>query len=612
MSVALLQIISLMRSSGMGFKSDGVEALPPPRAWLLEAAANSRHSESKLLSMLPNEVLARILELVAQDPGSLSSLARVNSDLRRFALGFRCHTLRLDYSPMARRLSVKLRQEALEGQLQAPLQDAINNYTQSWEILLGALTPSAMPNLEVFVAQGCMIWPESFFAHLSRSTVKHLYLREVMIRSMPVLAPPLMPPSWPLRSLRLGIALARPESPGQPTQQDVPSPGVHTNSPFFKSLLHLVGPTLEELQWRHPPMPPDQMTQEVSFGHEDLPVFPKLKLLRLESSGLDDTVTSTLFVPTLRHILTPSYHDVGLGPDAQYPDLESLVILVFPRHLEEARKLADFVARHPNLRKLTLGHPDYHREAPIDDHIVSVLASGSFRNLTCLSIDLRVRTGNEMEAIRVVGPLQLTALDAVGNITSLEKLELGGAVRLDAVRHHLRKLARLKILALDVVGVDPPYVGDDAPAEDHRAYRQDIFNRARHFLAMTAKEFPEASNDFNLPTNPSETDLEHANWFLIRFWATLWSMLGEVQKTAIVFPSLRLMLGRTGEHCLANAVYREASGPRVVPVRGEAWGEFAQVEFETWFGMFRVPAWNTEDLVQWEKRWNSWQNVSAR
>lgn len=128
--------------------------------------------------------------------------------------------------------------------------------------------------------------------------------------------------------------------------------------------------------------------------------------------------------------------------------------------METTQTMIDFISRHTHVSKLYIGSST---PQILDSHILPLLSGGRWSNLRSLSLTWS-EPGGRVEMKPATIPE--ASLAAVGTIESLEQLCLSAGMQFgwrqqwlidhDAVRHHLRGLAKLKRLALSRDTYVPP------------------------------------------------------------------------------------------------------------------------------------------------------------
>jgi hypothetical protein len=221
------------------------------------------------------------------------------------------------------------------------------------------------------------------------------------------------------------------------------------------------------------------------------------------------------------------------------------------------------------------------------------MKGGSFANLSCLSIDLG-RYG-EMSQKRA-------ALAVLGNIPSIETLDLGGPVSLHDVRCNLRGLTRLRVLVVDLVDLEGAHAPAGTPDEDGQAMLQRAeLEGARSFQELLERRYPEVLEDHSFDYLPfDDEDFSCDSWCgEVGFMADLFLIHNEVERTATILPSLRLVVCShscySAAHVISPGDLQGTSGFRVLPVRvsreTDGLCSFMDNIFQVWFKMFKPTSW---------------------
>ncbi|CEJ81538.1 hypothetical protein VHEMI01659 [[Torrubiella] hemipterigena] len=477
----------------------------PRRCLLLESVMPNRHRASSCkLFQMPSEILAEIVDMIADDKSSLSSLALVNSDCRYLARSCQFAEIRFDYSIRSLCLFAHLAKEVYEikrgevplyaigtcvrrvifasdpgcvraahpelyssifGERRDAYTDERRNdlrkgsntfYELARECSILAISHT-MPNLEMLAWEDSYTVDQEFFKAISRSSAHHLRLSRMTIHDTFRLEPPLTADAWPLRSLHLNLNLAI--SASNSAESSISnSPDVkskHPLSSFFGTLFQLCAPTLETLHWSHFDI--KLHSQVVSLDEFPL-AFPRLQHLQLGLIRIDPLTFSMLLVPTLKHLALPRCEFKSLkgclAASEPLRDLESLVISCLPRPYDE---MITFIKKHNFVRKLSI-HDNARPpgEQGLDFLIIPILAEGLFRNLTCLSLQCGTLDNDDrpMDA-----HISEAALKTIGKIESLERLHLSVGFSFgwkcqwlidhNAMRHSLATLKKLTMLAFE-------------------------------------------------------------------------------------------------------------------------------------------------------------------
>ncbi|KAF4979778.1 hypothetical protein FZEAL_4082 [Fusarium zealandicum] len=490
-------ITSLMMASFAGTARDEFgRGQDRRRSLLLDTVMGNRQRVSRSLFLqLPAEILADIVDLLADDASALACLAIVNSDCRQLARCCQFAEVHLDYSLQAKRLTLDLVQDFAKGQ-QSTVGASVRRVTfassashvadshpevfdtiwgeaaheysheqrkrlrelankQYKVVQTGAISAIslAMPNLETLIWEDRFALDQYFFASIFRSSARHVKLNNIFIDAACSVEPSLCPATWPLCSLDLYTYITDHER--QRTSAD-PS----TSITLFETIFRLCAATIESLSWKCMFISDGS---EVSLGSNP-PSFPRLRCLRLRSISLDRIAFSSLIASPLRHLelsLKPSWYWDCISCHESLRYLESFVVDDVPLENESCSHIADFISQHDHLQKLCLHdkRTDAGHVAHLDRYIIPALGSGSFSHLSCLSL---AWGGGSLSLNEPMRPHEThvseESLATIGKITSLEKLSLCSGVisgwrnqwLVDhtKLRTHLRGLIRLRILAL--------------------------------------------------------------------------------------------------------------------------------------------------------------------
>lgn len=218
---------------------------------LIDRTMELTRSPSSRLVQLPNEILADILNILADDKPTLASLALVNIECRQLARTAQFCDVNLDYSlqmqqlvrhllfevkeclntpkkpnigSCIRRINVASSQYYLalehydlycsifgdrrdqveQEEVQRLCEEANRHYMHAWRDLIVYIVALATRNLEVLIWQDAFVLPDFFFSTLILSSVQHLKLKGVSIRSMTNL----QSRDWPLQCWELDIHLS--------------------------------------------------------------------------------------------------------------------------------------------------------------------------------------------------------------------------------------------------------------------------------------------------------------------------------------------------------------------------------------------------------------------
>ena len=535
---------------------------------------------------LPSELLSDIAYLLADDRESLASLALVNSDFLLLARSCQFAEVRFDCSAKSIEFLRRLTAEGPERQstghyggrgisigafirrftmdtsgreifqqnkhlyevttrpvsgdvyrktIAEAKREANRRYEAYRHDVLQAIG-KAMPNLE------CVTWLDKyavsgdFFNLLFETHARHIILGQTTC-----LEPPVLPPTWPLRSLSISTYVTEQfVSNSGPTEGDE-LPRRSLAPEFFISLFRKCAPTLESLTWRY--SVPYNGTN-LSFGHERI-AFPRLQTAYLRGLvSIDHTVLPSLLDAQLSHLALPEKLPPKLSEAlADCPtmrDLETLVIYVTqnwkgpdvnPDHYEE------FLARHSHIMKLHFHEGPLRPPADqfLDTKIIPTLST-KFTSLRSLSLGfgggITTQRGSPMPTVTA------SSLSAIGKIQSLEQLHLTAGenathrhqylVDHDLVRRHLAALTRLKKLAFsrDTYRLNG---NTDTEVADVDLYYDKKAVPAGHVVTTTQR--PELDESMPLSGPDEEWEKLHRNY-----------MLDEAEKYAAVLPELDWVL----------------------------------------------------------------------
>ncbi|KAK1243958.1 hypothetical protein MKX08_002096 [Trichoderma sp. CBMAI-0020] len=372
---------------------------------------------------MPSEILADIVDLLADDKSALASLALVNSDCRYLARSCQFAEIHFDYSNQSHQLLVHLAKEALrktdlttrtfpigvcvrrvtfasrpecvtacyEELHNSIFSERANLYSQEQRdklrqeakahyIALRKLSTLvityAMPNLEVFTWEDPFSVDDNFLKEVSRCSAQHVRLKRFKLDKLWLMEPPLVPALWPLRSLDLDVELACGWDADQPESEVIRERTLtealeNPISGFFETLFQRCAATLESLSWQH---------------------------MGIWSKGS--------------------------------------------------------ISQHKHVHKLFVHERD---TTHLDRLVVPILAEGGFNNLRCLSL---AWGGEGVSDLTTSHEFHIpeAAIMTLGTIASLERLSLRAGnnfgwrhqwlIDHDKLRQHLRPLSRLKMLAL--------------------------------------------------------------------------------------------------------------------------------------------------------------------
>jgi hypothetical protein len=558
-----------------------------------------RESRCKLLEM-PAEILAIIVDLLADDKLALASLALAGRDSHYLARSRQFAEIQFDYSNRAQQLLLHLENEALpkmdvttsalpigicvrKVKFSSPPEHVRAYHKELYDSTLGdrasscsweqqnklqqeaeahyiALRKSltvaitrAMPNLEVLTWEDKFPIEGEFFEEISRCSAKHIKLKRVKVDKPGLMKPSLTPVSWPLRSLDLDVELAHDWHTDQ-LESEVIRERESTEkldnpmSLFFDTLFQRCAATLESLTWRSMGPWPER---RISLGRKP-PSFPLLRSLRLGYISLCPRAFSSLLSSPLRHlqlpmdILSESLAEC-LATCEPLRHLESLQISPLPSQSRACEHVATFIGRHKHVHKLYV-----HESAStdLDSLIIPVIEEGGFHNLRCLSLAWGDRTTDVSE----------TALMILGAIVSLERLSLRAGYNFgdgnkwlvdhDKLRQHLKTLGRLKVLAL---------VGDTYPIPSDRHANVEEYYSLRH-VGNSERVDARARTDLNAD-QPDFDDTE-------KIWESAHQnrMLKEAEAYSAVFPALQWILCGQWPMKFRRDVESDVSPKRAIPL----------------------------------------------
>ncbi|KAL4971337.1 hypothetical protein BDW66DRAFT_146302 [Aspergillus desertorum] len=458
-----------------------------------------RVSGSRLLS-IPAEILANIVDYIADDRPALAALALVNSDCRQLARSCQFVDVCFDYSPKAfgllqallrevdtrycdesqptigaciRRVTVKPHpkwvafvhwelHESIWGDTRKSFtkerraelrEEATNNYLTYRSGLLMAISV-AMPHLETIAWHDRISVDAHFFKAIAHSPIQHLKLSRVPIEEPYLMEPPLTPAVMQLRSLYVDVRLAVQDSHDLEDEHGVLSTP-RVISPFFKTLLQRCAPTLESLVWYS--MDIIRRRETISLGDEPIS-FPRLRQLKLGWLQLALPALSSFFSAPLRQLALPSPHNFEtianfLADCKPLRDLQTLVVppLDDPK---TAGALVSFLGKHTDLQKLCI---EQSIPTVLDSQIVPLLSGGSFSSLVSLSLSWR-GPGIEQDTQPHIATVAEESIAAIGRIVSLEQLCLTAGEQIgwryqwevdhDILRANFKGLTKLKKLAI--------------------------------------------------------------------------------------------------------------------------------------------------------------------
>ncbi|KAM0257929.1 hypothetical protein ACHAQJ_004087 [Trichoderma viride] len=452
---------------------------------------------------MPAEILADIVDLLADDKPALASLALVNSDCRYLARSRQFAEIHFDYSHQAyqlfrhlvteaarktdvttrsfpigvcvRRFTFAPRSEFLAAFYQdfydstygmaassysKEQRDTLLRQTRAEHIemrdLLTFVISLSLPNLKVLSWEDPVSLEADFFAKLSRCSAQHIKLARAKLDKPWLIRPPLTPALWPLRSLDLNVQLAQTYGQAEPSaiqNRALTEERHYTISDFFETLFQRCAPTLE---------------------------------------------STNMFKSSLVH----EQHTTPYGSESQ-----------------------------------------------LDSLIIHILAKGQFDNLRCLSLAWG-GGGVTDRATRRPVHIPETALMTLGMLVSLEKLRLAAGHHLYGRRHQwpidhdmlrccLQPLSRLKLLVL---------VGDTYPL-DQSIDNTDV-NKYYNLRLVRDSEYDDAEARPHLDIDDISADVDtpmmENEWEFgeempdVQIWerAHRNRMLTQAEAYAAIFPAL--------------------------------------------------------------------------
>lgn len=507
-------VSSLMMGMFSGTEKDvfGKDPEDPRTVSLLDRImGSSRRSTGSRFLELPVEILGDIVEYLVDDFATLANLALVNIDCRQMARSAQFANISFDYSPRAQRLLGGLCGEVLnrtKGFHLPSIGACVRRVTVSsnasmvaaihpelYQSIFGAereqysrehkqqldqqaskqyiayrsslipVTTVAMPNLEALTWTDKFTIDEQFFRLMTQSSVRHLKLYRVPIDLPYLLQPPFTPPSWPLRTLYLGVRSEfETEIQTVSELEDEPSNGLDALegsscelsgkdiSVLTESLLRLCAQTLELFTW----VSCFSESDDASFGTIS---FPRLRKARLQHLYLaSNTVPSILRSPLkeldIRHLSDRCWPAVStfVQENGSIRHLRSLAIGKLNN--DNAEHVASFLQKHPHIQEISI---DESPAALLENHIVPLLSHGHFANLTSLALHWQGPGINE-ENGPPVASVPEDHLAAIGTVYTLRQLRLLAGEDIgwrcqwmidhDGVREQLKGLTRLRKLAL--------------------------------------------------------------------------------------------------------------------------------------------------------------------
>ncbi|KAJ5176517.1 uncharacterized protein N7482_002394 [Penicillium canariense] len=458
-----------------------------------------RISGSRLLT-IPAEILANIVDFIADDQPTLAALALVNSDCRQVARSCQFVDICFDYSPQSfgllralleeaatrvsavsqptigaciRRITVKshrhwvasVHRELYESffgdtrdsytreRVNELREEATEKYLTYRSTLLMAIS-AAMPHLETIAWHDQISVDAHFLKVIAHSSIKHLKLSRVPIEEPYLMEPPLTPAAMQLHSLYIDTHLTwrdEDDVENEHTALSIP----REISPFFKSLLLRCAPTLESLFLDT--MEVTSRRETISLGDEPIS-FPRLRQLKLGWLKLAPPALSSFLSAPLRQLTLPSLYDCDTDKNVlvNCEPLHDLQILVIPPliNLKTADALVSFLEKHINLPKLCI---EQSLPTVLDSQIIPLLSAGNFSNLLSLSLSWS-GPGFEQNTRPHIATVAEESIAAIGTIVSLEQLCLTAGedigwrcqwlVDHEMLRANLKGLTKLKKLAI--------------------------------------------------------------------------------------------------------------------------------------------------------------------
>ena len=289
----------------------------------------------------------------------------------------------------------------------------------------------SLPNLDDFVWEDRVKFPQHILMAIASSPIRHLGLRVLLSPDCEYQLPPPEQQRWALRSLDLGgVLYPRAER----RDRDV--------SKFCFTILKAAAPTLERLSWR------DYQGIKLSFGTSAIR-FPKLRTILLDTNSIpDDTVLELFFPPDVENcvvlsvsIKIPSPQTLeSLAQRGHIRRLESLCLdsINLPRAVRSTD--AVFLSANPQLKSLTLR---MHTPEQLASTLLP-LPAPEFEFLTTLAVAFTLYEKEEFSRL----------LAAISRLTTLTSLWIAAGIRHDwtadvptttAVLSPLRNLTRLAL-----------------------------------------------------------------------------------------------------------------------------------------------------------------------
>ncbi|OTB04587.1 hypothetical protein M426DRAFT_11476 [Hypoxylon sp. CI-4A] len=446
--------------------------------------------ESRLLQM-PPVVLAKIVDMLADDKKSLASLAGASRFSRSLARTRQFAQVDLDYSDGSLELiehlaneltltstpasqhgvgtlgaNIRMLKIETDGKYVLARHDEMgyslrgNRYSQAekdrllqeatdhYEAMKGGILTAlahGMPNLDTVVFNDRVVVRENFLPAMMLSKASHFEFSELYLSPDVVKAfvqESFEPATWPLKSLLFDShVVISPTADGK-------SPEVETAWQFHETLLRRVAPTVEALTWGHRFHGAPSFREETVFSSEPIE-FPRLQSLVFRTARITPSFFAKIFngAPSLRHLTLPIEYGTREFPPAldmcpRFPDLETLVIPGMCDLLTDGMVYTRFLEKHSHVKKLTLYEAEAAGEelptAYLNSLLILTITPQRFTNLTSLSLYWGGWDGWKDEGLRparlartAVVLVSPKALRAIGTLTTLEQLCLGAGWTLD-------------------------------------------------------------------------------------------------------------------------------------------------------------------------------------
>ncbi|KAL2678956.1 hypothetical protein Neosp_009710 [[Neocosmospora] mangrovei] len=406
------------------------------RPLLLDAVMGGQErvsrSSSRLLQM-PTEILAEIVNLLGDSKSALANLALVNSDCRQLARTSQFAEVTFDYSARSKGLFAHLAKEAGSQNTKRSIAACVRRATFAahpsrdvndvlWSLKSSSLSEeeiqtyiklrnalahgiSAMPNLEALIWVYPLALDTAFFQLMTQSKAQHVKLSRIMVNGLPgSLEPPLLPSTWPIRSLDLELVMSEAYSSlarTYPPQADV----VDQMSKFFSSLFRLCSPTLESLRWSYKGSIYSGESHCIEFGEDPISQLRSLSLAWGGGSDEDDD--------HIRHNLRIPKKSL-LALEA-LTSLEQLSLAVGNQTGQEAQwavkhdKLLASLGKLQKLKKLALSRDTYPIPLDADDRY-----SDDYYE-ACAVTDAEIRDAKLRPELDIAEDLEGTGLDDKGS-----------------------------------------------------------------------------------------------------------------------------------------------------------------------------------------------------